>query len=137
MKPQKPQKPAPRKPRSNAPPRLPRKPKQQKVQVVHLDGTAWPIVRLDLGPEIRGQIDSPRYRGRLIKISTRIRSPREALEVVLHEVLHGCMWSASEAKVERVAYEASLALYAVGARVDMRRIPVLRLPSSDNGALLQ
>jgi hypothetical protein len=89
---------------------------------VKLRDNAWSLVRTDLGPSIRGQIDPPAYQRKQLKISTRIKSEKELLEVMIHECLHGCFWDIDEMAIDKAAVDISNVLYKLGARITMDKV---------------
>lgn len=89
---------------------------------VKLRSNTWKIVRMDLGPSVRGEIDPSSYVNKSIRISTRLKKNQEILEVLLHECLHGCFWDIDEEAVEKAAFDISKALYKLGARVDVNKL---------------
>jgi hypothetical protein len=111
-----------KRPKPAARPR-PRRQPQPKPFHCWLKDTSYTVVRRDLGPFIRGQIEPNTAANPKIYISETIDSDLEFLEVAIHEMLHGCDWSASERKVKSTAFELSEALYAMGARLDQSLIP--------------
>ena len=86
---------------------------------IKLRNNTWTVIRSDLGAAVRGQIDPPTYARKQLKISTRIKSDKEILEVFLHECLHGCFWDIDEAAIELAAYDIAKALYGLGVRLDI------------------
>jgi hypothetical protein len=91
---------------------------------VKLNDNTWAVVRLDMGPRIRGQIDPPGSVDGRLKLSTRLRSNKEIMEVFIHECLHGCFWHLDEDSVDRAAKDISRALHRLGARVNISEIKV-------------
>ena len=89
---------------------------------VKLRDKTWSVIRADLGPSVRGQIDPPTYARKQLKMSTRIKKNQEFLEVFIHECLHGCFWDIDEEAIDRTAADIAKALYRLGARVDPTKI---------------
>lgn len=89
---------------------------------IKLRDNIWSLVRTDLGPSIRGQIDPPAYMRRQLKISTRIKNNKELLEVMIHECLHGCFWDIDESAIDKAAVDISNVLYKLGARITMEKV---------------
>jgi len=97
---------------------------------VKLRDNVWSLVRTDLGPSIRGQIDPPAYQRKQLKISTRIKKEKELLEVLIHECLHGCFWDIDEDAIDKAAVDISNLLYKHGGRIDMNKITKRSKPKS-------
>lgn len=91
---------------------------------VKLNDNTWSVVRMDMGPKIRGQIDPPGLYEKKLKLSTRLRSNKEVMEVFIHECLHGCFWHLDEESVDKAAQDISRALYKLGARVKASNIGI-------------
>jgi hypothetical protein len=89
---------------------------------IKLRNNSWSLVKADLGPSIRGQIDPPAYLRKQLKISTRIKKNKELLEVLIHECLHGCFWDIDEEAIDQAAVDISKLLYKLGARIQMEKI---------------
>lgn len=53
---------------------------------------------------------------RTIKVRASLRGERR-LEVVIHELLHGCHWDLDEAAIEETAEDIARVLYRLGYRV--------------------
>lgn len=86
---------------------------------VTLRKNTWNLVKVDLGSRIRGEIDPATYKNKEIRISTRIKSKPEILEVVLHECLHGCFWDLEEAAIDQAAKDIAKVLRKLGASIDI------------------
>lgn len=86
---------------------------------IKLRKTTWDLIKTDLAPSVRGQIDPPSYTKRQLKISNKLKSDKEILEVLLHECLHGCFWDLDESAIEAAALDISKLLYQLGARIDL------------------
>ena len=93
---------------------------------VKLRNNEWKLVRLDLGPNVRGEIDPPTYVNKNIKISTRLKKSAEILEVVLHECLHGCFWDLDEEAIDKAALDISRILHKLGARLDIEKVAIIK-----------
>lgn len=71
--------------------------------------------RLDferLPPDADGLCD---YHGRTIKIRKSLRGERQ-LEVIIHELLHGCHWDLDEVAITETAEDLARVLYRLGYR---------------------
>ena len=86
---------------------------------VTLRKNTWNLVKVDLGSKVRGEIDPATYKGKEIRISTRLKSKPEILEVLLHECLHGCFWDLEEAAIDQAARDIAKVLHKLGARIDV------------------
>jgi len=91
---------------------------------IKLRQTHWTLERMDLGSNLRGNIDHPSRARRYIRISTRLKRNQEILEVLLHEFLHGCFWDMDEEVITEAAKDMARGLYKCGVRVDIDRLPV-------------
>jgi hypothetical protein len=91
---------------------------------IKLRQSRWTLERMDLGPNVRGNIDHPDRARRYIRVSTRLTRGEEILEVMLHEFLHGCFWDMDEEVITEAARDIARALYRCGARVDLDKLPV-------------
>ena len=89
---------------------------------IKLRNNTWKVVKTDLGPSVRGEIDPPTYVNKSLKISTRLRKSQEILEVFIHECLHGCFWDIDEEAIETAAFDISKALYKLGARLNVDEV---------------
>lgn len=86
---------------------------------IKLRSNTWNLIKADLAPSVRGQIDPPSYTKKQLKISNNLKSDKEILEVFLHECLHGCFWDLDESAIEAAALDISKLLYRLGARIDL------------------
>ena len=71
--------------------------------------------RLDferLPPNADGLCD---FHGRSIKVRKSLRGERQ-LEVIIHELLHGCHWDLDEVAITETAEELARVLYRLGYR---------------------
>lgn len=89
---------------------------------IKLRNNTWKVVRADLSPSVRGEIDPPSYVNKSIKLSARLRKQQEILEVFLHECLHGCFWDLDEDVIDQAALDISKGLYKLGARIDATKL---------------
>jgi len=93
---------------------------------IKLRNNTWKLVKVDLGRNVRGEIDPPSYVHKSIRISPRMRKQSEILEVFLHECLHGCFWDLDEEVIDTAAYDISKALYKLGARIETGKLKIKR-----------
>lgn len=63
----------------------------------------------------RGNIDSPNIKGKEVRIRSTLKD-EEKLEVIIHELLHGCGWWLDEEWIEMTALDVSRILWRLGYR---------------------
>jgi hypothetical protein len=90
---------------------------------IKLRNKVWKLVKQDLGLKVRGEIDPPSYTNKKIKLSSNLKKSNEILEVFIHECLHGCFWYLDETTVDKAAYDIARALYKLGARISIDKVP--------------
>lgn len=64
-----------------------------------------------------GECDSPDTKNKEIRIREGLRGERR-LEVIVHELLHACMWSFDEQFVDQIASDITRVLWKLGYRDD-------------------
>ncbi len=81
---------------------------------IKLHGKIWEYREVpNLGG--RGDIDPPHQEGKQVRILSNLDGEEE-LEVILHELLHGCAWILTEDWVETTAEDIAKILWRLGYR---------------------
>ena len=83
--------------------------------VVTLRGRKWKVVFTRLPRGTDGECDDPRERGKEIRISTRL-SEQDALETIVHEVLHAADFDKKEEWADDVGRNLARLLWRLGYR---------------------
>lgn len=81
---------------------------------ISLFGKRWNL-RFTTLRNNRGEIDSPKMKGKEIRIDSRLEGEEE-LEVLIHEMLHGAYWFIDEEYVDRAAKDIANALWRLNYR---------------------
>lgn len=82
---------------------------------ITLRGKRYTFKRCRMPSDALGQCDPPDERGKQIRVCHTLRGEKE-LDVVIHELLHGCMWNLGETAINDSATDIASVLWRMGYR---------------------
>ena len=76
----------------------------------------WELVYEELPDDEWGSCDPPEFKGKKVKISTKVPKGETELDTIIHEVMHACYFDLAEEAVDESASDLARILWRLGYR---------------------